>query len=277
MQVPRSRNNFTINLLCLSAAICCLNGFKLATAQQTPQVEGRIVGGTKAAANAAPFIVSIQQNGVHYCGGSILNANWVVTAAHCLTSKAQVLSSTLVAGSNNVKGTASTTQKRTISYFVVHDLYTGGTAPYDIGLVYTTTGFTWSAAVGAVKLPNSGSTPTGNANLFGWGSISITSVPTYPTDLQVATLPIITVSSCEKALGAKGNDVHSTNICTGPLTGGAGICTSDSGGPLVQGSTLIGIVSWGKLPCGQANSPSVYVKVSDFTSWIAANQATQQG
>ncbi|KAM8717144.1 hypothetical protein ACLKA7_003935 [Drosophila subpalustris] len=232
--------------------------------------DGRVVGGVSASTNAAPYAVSMQYKGTHYCAASILNANWLVTAAHCLMNKAQVLGSTLVAGSNAVAGTASTTQKRTITYFVVNDLYTGGTVPYDIGLIYTPTAFTWSAAVAPVNLPKSGVVPTGTANLYGWGSTSTTNTASYPSMLQVATnLPIISLSSCEQALK---KDVHSTNLCTGPLNGHVGICTSDSGGPLVQGNVLIGIVSWGKLPCGQINSPSVYVQVSSFNSWIAANQ-----
>ncbi|BFF95505.1 trypsin delta [Drosophila madeirensis] len=234
---------------------------------------GRIVGGVAAAADSAPYAVSMQYQGTHYCAASILNANWLVTAAHCLTSSAQVLGSTLVAGSIAVAGTASTTQTRSITYFVVNDLYTGGTVPYDIGLVYTPTAFTWTAAVAPVTLPTSGTVPTGTATLYGWGSTSTTNTASYPATLQVANnLPIISLSSCESALGTKGSDVHSTNLCTGPLTGGVSICTSDSGGPLVQGNVLIGIVSWGALPCGQANSPSVYVQVSSFISWISSNQ-----
>ncbi|KAH8412367.1 hypothetical protein KR009_001494, partial [Drosophila setifemur] len=234
---------------------------------------GRVVGGAAAAVNSAPYAVSMQYGGTHYCAASILNPNWLVTAAHCLTNSAQVLGSTLVAGSIAVAGTASTTQTRSITYFVVNDLYTGGTVPYDIGLVYTPTAFVWSAAVAPVTLPSSGVVPTGTANLYGWGSTSSTSSASYPSTLQVAdNIPIISLSSCEAALGTKGSDVHSTNLCTGPLTGGVSICTSDSGGPLVQGNVLIGIVSWGKLPCGQANSPSVYVQVSSFISWISANQ-----
>ncbi|KAH8266642.1 hypothetical protein KR018_004797, partial [Drosophila ironensis] len=234
---------------------------------------GRVVGGTAAAANSAPYAVSMQYSGTHYCAASILNANWLVTAAHCLANSAQVLGSTLVAGSIAVAGTASTTQKRSITYFVVNELYTGGTVPYDIGLVYTPTAFVWSAAVAPVTLPSSGVVPTGTATLYGWGSTSTTNTASYPTTLQVASnLPIISLTSCESALGTKGSDVHSTNLCTGPLTGGVSICTSDSGGPLVQNGVLIGLVSWGKLPCGQADSPSVYVQVSSFISWISTNQ-----
>ncbi|KAH8352573.1 hypothetical protein KR084_005074, partial [Drosophila pseudotakahashii] len=237
---------------------------------------GRVVGGSAAAVNSAPYAVSMQYGGTHYCAASILNANWLVTAAHCLTNSNQVLGSTLVAGSIEVAGTATTTQTRSITYFVINDLYTGGTVPYDIGLIYTPTAFVWSAAVAPVTLPSSGVVPTGTANLYGWGSTSTTNTASYPSTLQVATnVPIITLSACESALGTKGSDVHNTNVCTGPLTGGISICTSDSGGPLVQGNVLIGIVSWGKLPCGQANSPSVYVQVSSFIPWISSNQQRQ--
>lgn len=243
--------------------------------------EGRVVGGKTAAVNSAPFAVSFQQNGIHYCGGSILNQNWVVTAAHCLSSRAQVLSSVLVAGSIYVAGTGSTTQRRSINHYVVNDLYLGGTSPYDIGLVYTKSAFTWSSAVAAIALPVSGATPTGSAILYGWGSTSTTNNAAYPSTLQVATVPIIPIRTCESALGPKGSDVHNTNLCTGPLTGGTGICTSDSGGPLVQKTNnknvLVGIVSWGKLPCGQPNSPSVFVQVSSFTTWIAKNQVVPAG
>uniref|UniRef100_A0A1I8N9D5 Peptidase S1 domain-containing protein n=1 Tax=Musca domestica TaxID=7370 RepID=A0A1I8N9D5_MUSDO len=262
---------FAVVVILIFANILC-EGSTLTAVTPT----GRLVGGTGATANVAPFIVSIQKDGIHYCAGSILNQNWIVTAAHCLTSPTQVRKSTLVAGSINVAGSGSTTQKRSIDYYVVHDLYLGGTTPYDIGLVYTKTPFKWSSAVAAVSLPPSGVVPTGNAIIYGWGSTSTTNTAKYPSILQVATVPIISLQSCESALGAKGRDVHSTNLCTGPLTGGISICTSDSGGPLVQKvngkNVLIGIVSWGKLPCGQANSPSVYVRVSAFNTWIAQNQ-----
>lgn len=42
-----------------------------------------IVGGEAAAAGDFPFIVSLQVSGSHFCGGSLLNANTVVTAGHC--------------------------------------------------------------------------------------------------------------------------------------------------------------------------------------------------
>lgn len=42
-----------------------------------------IVGGEAASAGEFPFIVSLQVSGSHFCGGSLVNANTVVTAGHC--------------------------------------------------------------------------------------------------------------------------------------------------------------------------------------------------
>jgi hypothetical protein len=44
----------------------------------------QIVGGTAAASGEFPYIVSLQtSSGSHFCGGSLLNANTVITAGHC--------------------------------------------------------------------------------------------------------------------------------------------------------------------------------------------------
>lgn len=46
-----------------------------------------IVGGSPAEAGEFPFIVSTLRNGRHWCGGVLLNANTVLTAAHCVESQ----------------------------------------------------------------------------------------------------------------------------------------------------------------------------------------------
>jgi len=51
---------------------------------------GRIVGGEDAAPHEFPWQISMQiflpkKNKIeHFCGGSILNDHWILTAAHCL-------------------------------------------------------------------------------------------------------------------------------------------------------------------------------------------------
>ena len=49
------------------------------------KINSRIVGGQDAAEAAFPYQVSLQNYGSHFCGGSILNENWILTAGHCLS------------------------------------------------------------------------------------------------------------------------------------------------------------------------------------------------
>lgn len=69
-----------------------------------------------------------------------------------------------------------------------------------------------------------------------------------------------------------GSSFTNTNICAGPISGSTSICSGDSGGPLVQGSgndrTLVGIVSWGAVPCGRVLKPGVFVQVAKYIDWI---------
>ena len=43
----------------------------------------KIVGGREAKPNSWPWMVSLMVNTTHTCGGAIIGASWVVTAAHC--------------------------------------------------------------------------------------------------------------------------------------------------------------------------------------------------
>lgn len=46
-------------------------------------MKNRVVGGAEASVDSWPWQVSIQYNKHHICGGSILDAHWILTAAHC--------------------------------------------------------------------------------------------------------------------------------------------------------------------------------------------------
>ncbi len=52
----------------------------------------------------------------------------------------------------------------------------------------------------------------------------------------------------------------------------------DSGGPLVCEKSdgafvLVGLTSWGSSQCTTAGAPSVFTRLTDFTSWIAETVA----
>lgn len=44
--------------------------------------DDRIVGGYECAAHSQPWQVSINI-GYHFCGGSLINDQWIISAAHC--------------------------------------------------------------------------------------------------------------------------------------------------------------------------------------------------
>lgn len=122
---------------------------------------------------------------------------------------------------------------------IVHPLYAGGVAPYDIALLGPTTPLNLiPGIVEIIHLPQPGVIPVGWVQLFGWGSVSQTETAIIPDILQVVTKDLLTLDVCREVLDGKfplGTPLHSTNVCTGPLNSVITACSGDSGGPIVQG------------------------------------------
>ncbi|CAL1685716.1 unnamed protein product [Lasius platythorax] len=236
----------------------------------------QVVGGSEAPENEYPFIVSLQQYGSHFCAGSIVDSQWVVTAAHCILA---VSSFDVKAGKHNIQITEDTEQTAEIAQTFTHEQYQGGVGPYDVGLIKLKTPFKLTKEVQAIELPEPESDPVGDATLIGWGSTSESWMPDMPDQLQHVDLHYVDRATCHKAVEdlTGSSPVHETNVCTGPLTGGISACSGDSGGPLVsfngQKPVLNGIVSWGIIPCGTRGAPSVYTRVSSFNTWLQEKMA----
>jgi len=62
---------------------------------------------------------------------------------------------------------------------------------------------------------------------------------------------------------------------------GKGACRGDSGGPIVIRNggehTVVGVVSFGRIPCGGADNPSIYARVSAVTGWIKTVACNEWG
>lgn len=107
------------------------------------------------------------------------------------------------------------------------------------------------------------------ATVTGWGSTSNTSAQTLPDILQTIPLPIIPLDVCKDLMTSLGIYLLGpSNLCTGPLTGNESVCSGDSGGPLTQNGEVIGVVSWGFVPCGSVDRPAVFVTVSEYVDWM---------
>lgn len=237
---------------------------------------GRIVKGQDAVEHAAPYIVSLSSRAErhsHSCGGTIIAKDWIVTAAHCIS---RPVGMGVVAGLHERANFTEKTQSRVVDFGLTHKNFGGGVGPYDIALLHVSEPFVYNEFVQAAILPQREEIHFGEAKLYGWGQVKAFNFNAAKV-LQTVTTELIEYSDCEETLG-EDTALQPSNVCSDSLQKGISACNGDSGGPLVQerkgvASELVGIVSWGYIPCGYGNRPSIYTRVSAYIDWIAQVQS----
>jgi prostatin (serine protease 8) len=241
----------------------------------------RIINGQDAADGQFPYQISYQWGLLgfyqHVCGGSIISPTWILTAGHCVTEVPALGEYKIIAGITGLNENNADKQEINVIDKIVHPNFNGGVGPNDVALLRLATPLEFNDRVQPISLPAADSEPSGDTVLSGWGSISTSEFPEMPNQLQTADLPLLSLDDCSAAIdallepGEENPLSEESNVCTGPLSGGTGACSGDSGGPLAQDDTVIGIVSWGFTPCGSQGAPSVYTKVSNFIDFINEN------
>lgn len=259
-----------------TVAYLLVTSVALVSSRSTP----KIVGGEVATPHEFPYQVSLQWNfndgklaPMHFCGGSILNENFVLTAAHCKTKYSDDGFIEVVAAEHDVAAVEGPEQRRLVRRFSIHEGYDAiqGVSPDDIAVIRVDTPFVLNDKVKAIQLPKQLEHFEGDVVLSGWGSISNTSTPNYPDRLRKVVLPLVDFEQCYQLWGSDSVLVQS-NVCAGPIDGSKSACSADSGGPLVKQSgdevTQVGVVSWGAVPCGTPERPTVFVGVAWYIDWI---------
>lgn len=239
----------------------------------------RIVGGDEAAPHEFPYQLSLQWNfgdedraPLHFCGASLLNENYVLTAAHCDVEYSDDGFMEVVAADHNVEAHEGPEQRRRVVTFKIHSGYQGGVSANDIAVIRVDQPFELNDLVQAVQLPKQLEQFEGDVTLSGWGSMSTTGVPDYPDKLRKVVLPLVDFDKCLR-LWDFSDVLEKSNVCAGPTDGSRSACSGDSGGPLVKqlaGGVVVqvGVVSWGAVPCGAPNRPTVFAGVAHYIDWI---------
>lgn len=221
----------------------------------------RIIGGQVAKLSSTPWMAVLLANGRHTCGGSILSATKILTAAHCVKSVPVMVLSVRVGSSMSQRGGVVLR----VSKFVHHARYDSPKFANDIAILTVTPRIKFKkGSISRVSLTIRQTFMVGQTlTVAGFGITSENAQRTSPR-LRSVKIPFVPQSECQKSFGYLTQDM----LCAGFRHGGKNSCKGDSGGPLTSGRTQIGIVSFGGF-CGQKYV--VYARVGYFMNWIKKN------
>ncbi|XP_024410525.1 chymotrypsin-like elastase family member 2A isoform X2 [Desmodus rotundus] len=235
----------------------------------------RVVGGEDVRPNSWPWQVSLQfsSNGQwhHTCGGSLVAKNWVLTAAHCISSSRTYR---VVLGRHSLSTEESGSLAVKVSKLVVHEDWDSDklSKGNDIALLKLAKPVTLTDKIQLGCLPPAGKVLPDKYTCYvtGWGRLQTGGA--LPDILQQGRLLVVDYATCSRP-NWWGSSVNTNMICAG----GDGVissCNGDSGGPLncqnANGRWEVhGVVSFGSaLGCNYYQKPSVFTRVSSYIDWI---------
>ncbi len=241
----------------------------------------RIIGGQQSAQGQFPSISALVRNSSgglfnrQFCGATVINDRWLMTAAHCMYdfsgNRISNESFKAVVGITNLR-TESPVEHIVSNYFI-HPGYDNNSQDIanDIALIELATSTTQATAVSLFG-DDANALLGYNATVVGWGATDYSDEtnPAFPDELRHAVVPLVSRDVCNSPVSYNGN-IADGQICAGFTQGGVDSCVGDSGGPLlasVDGVTAqVGIVSYGA-GCAEPLFYGVYTNVGAYVDWI---------
>ncbi|MFE9452367.1 S1 family peptidase [Streptomyces sp. NPDC006739] len=245
-------------LVAAAAAASALTAAPPAVAAPQP-----IVGGTTTTTTDYPFVMQITDaSGNQFCGGTLVAADKVVTAAHCMAGESTG-GVRVVGGRTYLDGTNGTVSK--VSKIWINPDYTDAANGDDVAVLTLSTSMPYTPAAYVSSSQTDVYAAGTTARILGWGTTSENG--SSSNQLRTATVPVVADSSCKSSYGS--DFVQTDMVCAGYTSGGVDTCQGDSGGPLLIGGVLAGITSWGE-GCAEAGYPGVYTRLATFSDLVTA-------
>ncbi|XP_069362203.1 chymotrypsin-like elastase family member 2A [Maniola hyperantus] len=171
----------------------------------------------------------------YICGGTLVSKNFVLTAAHCATSRGtpftpDVLS--VVLGKYNLKGGDKESEERQVHRIIIHEHYQHRKLSNDIALLKLRTEVAFNdyiqpACLWYRRATERLNTSTILGTIVGWG-FNIND--TLSETLQQASMPMVSESTCIKSNPLfYGKALNGKKFCAG-YHNGTSACNGDSGG-----------------------------------------------
>ena len=253
-----------------AALILVLTAF-VQSVSAAPRPDPRIIGGEPADFGEYPFMVALlfeptagNDYQKQYCGGSLIDSRWVLTAAHCvdfLESPDEVAVAVSRTNLNSTEG-----QRVDVRAIYIHPDYDPDLVSPDVALLRLARPVT---GIEPIQLAGSGDDSFETAGtlltVIGWGNTSTTGQASFPDALREVVVPVVDDATCDTAY--HGFVTVDTQLCAGEK--GIDSCGGDSGGPLFATTSSgdyiqVGIVSYG-IGCAKQHFPGVYTEVNSPT------------
>lgn len=254
----------------------------------------RIIGGQEATEGRYSYAVSLHDNFGHFCGGSLIAKDIVLSAAHCMQTAGGINQDpgyNAVVGRHDLATTDG--EEKVVKTEITHPGYDWGTTDYDFMILVLD-----QPVVGDIDLvtvsPNTPLPVGAPVTVMGWGDINQDDrLQTFPEELMQTEVFVVSNEECERSSGTVGGTVENGGTVGGyqedyhdqitdnmmcAKDNGEDSCQGDSGGPLVirqsSGDLQVGVVSWG-VSCAHESFPGVYARVSTQYDWIRQHVCEQ--